>query len=65
MAETQNNLKIDFAGGMLFLGIFALIILFWGEPDLHDAIIHRLMGPQASSIDVNSPQRAELVNDGS
>jgi len=56
MAETQNNLKIDFAGGMLSPGIFAPIILFWGEPDLHDAIIYRLMGPQASQVEVHSPK---------
>jgi hypothetical protein len=49
-------MRIDFAGGTLILGIFALIILFWGEPDLHEAIIHRLMGPQASQLDANTPQ---------
>ena len=53
MAETQTNLKVDYAGGMLILGIFLLIIYFWGEPDLHDAIIYRLMGPQASQAEVS------------
>ena len=55
MAETQTNLKVDFTGGMLFLGIFLLIIYFWGEPDLHDAIIYNLMGPQAAQMEPNSP----------
>jgi hypothetical protein len=50
MAEAESAVKIDFAGGMLFLGIFALIILFWGEPDIHDAIIYRLMGPEAVQV---------------
>ena len=39
----DKAVKIDFSGGIFFLGIFLLIILFWGEPDLHDALIHRLM----------------------
>jgi hypothetical protein len=55
MAETQTNLKVDFTGGMLFLGIFLLIIYFWGEPDLHDAIIYHLMGPQAMQVESGTP----------
>jgi hypothetical protein len=56
MAETQTNLKVDFPGGILFLGIFTQIILFWGEPDLHDAIIYRLMGPQALQAQVEATE---------
>ena len=40
----SNGTKVDFSGGMFVLGVFVLIILFWGEPDLHDALIHHLMG---------------------
>lgn len=39
------HVKVDFVGGVFMLGVFALIVLFWGTPDLHDAIIHRLMNP--------------------
>jgi hypothetical protein len=35
--------ETDFAQGMLILGIILLIILFYGEPDIHDAIINYLM----------------------
>ncbi len=38
------NVKVDFVGGVFVLGVFVLTVLFWGTPDLHDAIIHRLMG---------------------
>ncbi len=56
MAQKQTNVKIDFAGGVFLLGVFVLIILFWGEPDLHDAIIHRLMGPAAPPVEADAPQ---------
>ena len=56
MAEDQTNLKVDFTGGMFILGVLALIILFWGEPDLHDAIICQLMGPEAAEVLVDLPQ---------
>ena len=56
MAEGHTSLKVDFAGGMLVLGIFSLIVLFWGEPDLHDAIICKLMGPEAAKVLVDLPQ---------
>ena len=56
MAETQTSLKVDFTGGMFILGVFLLIIMFWGKPDLHDAIIYRLMGPQASQAEMNPSQ---------
>ena len=36
MAEERTEFKVDFAGGMFILGVFLLIILFWGKPDLHD-----------------------------
>jgi hypothetical protein len=50
MAEERTEFKVDFAGGMFILGVFLLIILFWGKPDLHDAIIYRLMGPDAVQV---------------
>ncbi len=40
---SERNIKVDFSGGIFVLGVFVLIILFWGEPDLHDAMIHQLM----------------------
>lgn len=49
MSERPGSIKVDFSGGMFVLGVFLLIILFWGEPDLHDAILYRLMGPDAIS----------------
>lgn len=39
----KDRIRVDFAGAAFVAGIFLLIICFWGEPDLHDAIIHRLM----------------------
>ena len=41
---SSEGTKIDFSGGMFVLGVFVLIILFIGEPDLHDALIQHLMG---------------------
>lgn len=46
--DNSNSIKIDFSGGMFILGIFLLIIFFWGEPDLHGALIHRLMSTPAT-----------------
>ena len=42
----ENNFEFDIAGAVFIGGVFTLIILFWGEPDLHDAIIQWLMRPQ-------------------
>lgn len=39
------RVKVDFVGGVFMLGVFLLVVLFWGTPDLHDAIVHRLMNP--------------------
>lgn len=39
------RVKVDFVGGVFMLGVFVLVVLFWGTPDLHDAIVHRLMNP--------------------
>jgi hypothetical protein len=47
---------MDFSGGMFILGVFTVIILFWGEPDLHDAIIHRLMGPDAAVVPTDTTE---------
>ena len=46
---SSGDRKIDFASGVFVFGVFALIILFWGEPDLHDALIHNLMATEAGS----------------
>lgn len=37
MKLTENKLVIN------LFWLFMLVLLFWGEPDLHDAIIHFLM----------------------
>ncbi len=41
--EKRTVVEVGFASGMFVLGIFALIVLFYGDPDLHDAIIAYLM----------------------
>lgn len=43
---------IDLTGATFVLGVFVLVILFWGEPDLHDAMIHHLM---SADIATGSP----------
>ena len=43
MSDRKNVVKIDLASAAFILGIILLIILFWGDPDLHDGIMHRLM----------------------
>jgi hypothetical protein len=50
MAESNTSFNVDSSGGMFILGVVLLVILFWGEPDLHDALIHRLMGPDAVQV---------------
>ena len=40
---SENKISVDSSGGMFVLGVFLLIIMFWGEPDLHDALIYSLM----------------------
>jgi hypothetical protein len=32
MAEGHTRVTMDFSGGTFMPGVFALIILFWGEP---------------------------------
>ena len=43
MADRKSIVKIDLASASLILGIIVLIVLFWGDPDIHDGIMHRLM----------------------
>jgi hypothetical protein len=52
MSDKNVDVKIDLSGAMFVLGVFVLIILFWGKPDLHDAIIYRLMGSQGAQTQV-------------
>ena len=49
---SSGNRKIDFASGVFVFGVFTLIIFFWGEPDLHEALIHNLMADGASTTAV-------------
>lgn len=39
--EAGDKIKIDV--DLFWIGLVLLIIMFYGEPDLHDAIIWRLM----------------------
>lgn len=41
----DKSIKIN-NNGSEFLGIVLLIIMFWGAPDIADAIIHFLMRAQ-------------------
>ena len=50
---SERRVKVDFSGGIFLLGVFVLIVLFWGEPDLHDALVHNLMGPPAEAVAVD------------
>ena len=34
---------------VLVFSVVLLTILFWGDPDLHDALLHYLMGPDSST----------------
>ena len=50
-----NKIKIDFAGAAFVTGVFVLIVLFWGEPDLHEALMHRLMDTPRENITLIDP----------
>jgi hypothetical protein len=47
----KRKIHVDFTGAVFIGGIFVLILFFWGEPDLHDAIIHRLMATPDAQIE--------------
>ena len=53
MTDKKSVVKIDLASATFILGIVLLIILFWGDPDLHDGLLHCLMAdnPAAGSIE--------------
>ena len=38
---TDSNIEVD--TGAWFIGVALLVIAFWGEPDVIDALIHFLM----------------------
>ena len=44
-ATTVIKAKTDFAGAVLVLCTFGTVLLFIGEPDLHDALMTKLAGP--------------------
>lgn len=50
MGEKSVGVKIDLAGAVGTFMVFVLIILFWGEPDIHDAIIHHLMSGTETQV---------------
>lgn len=52
MGGENKGVNIDFSGAAFVSGVFLLIVLFWGEPDLHDGILFRLMGPNATGSNV-------------
>jgi hypothetical protein len=39
----MSNKTEDTGASMFFLMVMVLTILFWGDPDLHDAILSYLM----------------------
>ena len=51
MGDRRSVVKIDLAGAAFILGIILLIILFWGDPDLHDGIMHRLMSDGTVAVE--------------
>lgn len=54
---SKQGTSTDFGGFAFWIGITLLFLMFQGEPDLCDAIVHRLMGEQAV---VNHEQREQL-----
>ena len=50
MSEKGVGVKIDLAGAVCTFMVFVLIILFWGEPDIHDGIIHHLMSGTETQV---------------
>jgi hypothetical protein len=39
----MSNKTEDTGASMFFLMVMVLTIMFWGDPDIHDAIINYLM----------------------
>lgn len=56
MGEKNVGVKIDLAGAVFMFMVFILIILFWGNPDIHDGIIHRLMSGTATEALTQMPE---------
>lgn len=55
MGEKNVGVKIDLAGAVFTFMVFVLIILFWGDPDIHDAIIHHLMSGTETDVPTQMP----------
>ena len=55
MGEKNVGVKIDLAGAVCTFMVFVLIILFWGEPDIHDGIIHHLMSGTETQVQAQMP----------
>ncbi len=56
MGEKNIGVKIDLAGAVFMFMVFVLIILFWGDPDIHDGIIHRLMSGTGTQVQTQLPE---------
>ena len=56
MGEKNVGVKIDLAGAVFMFMVFVLIILFWGDPDIHDGIIHRLMSGTETQVQTQTPE---------
>ena len=56
MSEKNIGVKIDLAGAVCTFMVFVLIILFWGNPDIHDGIIHRLMSGTTTEVQTQMPE---------
>ncbi len=54
--------KTDFGEAAMILGVFALIVLFWGDPDLHDAWVSRVNG--GGAVESAEAPPAPIVLDG-
>jgi hypothetical protein len=50
---SDSKATVDLTGATFVLGVFVLIVLFWGEPDLHDAIIESLMGSNGTTLEAS------------
>ncbi len=56
MGEKNVGVKIDLAGAVFTFMVFVLIILFWGDPDIHDGIIHHLMNGKETQVQTQMPE---------
>ena len=61
MADRATKVSVDPVGSVFLIGCFALVILFWGEPDLHDGLVARLMGSEPTTLELNASKTPETI----